>query len=90
MLDIPLGKACFCQDNVLNPCKKNFLLMGCNSTTLIGQSHIWHKAQAFAAVPSLASEPELSHAQVGLTDSLLGDGQYGQTLLVSYHFSAAS
>ncbi len=48
------------------------------------------QAQAFAAVPSLASEPELSHAQVGLTDSLLGDGQYGQTLLVSYHFSAAS
>ncbi|KAL0051615.1 hypothetical protein WJX82_010764 [Trebouxia sp. C0006] len=36
-----------------------------------------------SAVPSLASEPELSHAQVGLTDSLLGDGQYGQTLLGS-------
>lgn len=41
------------------------------------------QAQAFAAVPSLASEPELSHAQVGLTDSLLGDGQNGQTLLGS-------
>ncbi|KAL0029935.1 hypothetical protein WJX77_008287 [Trebouxia sp. C0004] len=31
----------------------------------------------------LDSEPELSHAQVWLTGSLLGNGQYGQTLLAS-------
>ncbi|DBB04383.1 hypothetical protein WJX77_002044 [Trebouxia sp. C0004] len=38
-------------------------------------------AQALAAVPQLADEPELSHASVGLTDKLLGAGQYGQTML---------
>ena len=41
-------------------------------------------AQALAAVPKLADEPELSHALVGLTHKLLGAGQYGQTMLVSF------
>lgn len=35
-------------------------------------------------LPSLDAEPELSYAQLGLTDTLLGDGQYGQTMLVSF------
>ena len=30
----------------------------------------------------LAQESELSCKKLGLTDTLLGDGQYGQTLLV--------
>ena len=35
-------------------------------------------------LPSLDLEPELSFAQLGLSDTLLGDGQYGQTLMVSF------
>ena len=31
-----------------------------------------------------ASEPELTHEELGLTDKLLGNGQFGQTLLVSF------
>lgn len=35
-----------------------------------------------ADVGDLAAEPELNCEGLGLTDTLLGDGQYGQTLLV--------
>ena len=35
-----------------------------------------------AIVGDLAAEPELNCEDLGLTDTLLGDGQYGQTLLV--------
>ena len=35
-----------------------------------------------ATVGDLAAEPELNCEGLGLTDTLLGDGQYGQTLLV--------
>ena len=35
-----------------------------------------------AVVGDLATEPELSCEDLGLTDTLLGNGQYGQTVLV--------
>ena len=37
-----------------------------------------------SGLPSLDVEPELSFAQLGLSDTLLADGQYGQTLTVSF------
>ncbi len=42
------------------------------------------------AVATLVDEPELSHEEVGLTDEQLGDGQYGQTMLVSSQRSGTS
>ena len=38
--------------------------------------------QGDCSTADVASEPEISFVQLGLTDKLLGDGQYGQTLMV--------
>ncbi len=61
-------------------------LLVCYPTAWHGADLDTRLAQALAAVPQLADEPELSHASVGLTDKLLGAGQYGQTMLVSFWF----
>ena len=59
-------------------------LLLCYPTAWHGADLDTRVAQAPAAVPQLADEPELSHALVGLTDKLLSVHQYGQTILVTF------
>ena len=61
-------------------------LDGPRLTTLLwaGANVAQDQAGATGTLPPLVDEPELSYEDVGLTDKLLGNGQYGQTLLVSF------
>lgn len=54
-------------------------VLGLTTVLLLGADTAHNQA---ALVRNLACECELSCKELGLTDTLLGDGQYGQTLLV--------
>ncbi len=55
------------------------------TSLLVTGANVAHgQVDAVGTIPPLVDEPELSYEDVGLTDNLLGNGQYGQTLLVSF------
>lgn len=54
-------------------------VLGLTTLLVVGADTAQNQA---ALVGNLAHERELSCKELGLTDTLLGDGQYGQTLLV--------
>ena len=58
-------------------------LQGPGSTTAFCSGADAALSPAAPVNADLANEPELSCENLGLTDTLLGNGQYGQTLLVS-------